>query len=186
MAKNKLNYLMVWMKYYDELSAELKEYAAIRGIIIESGHHNFDYLIPPEKYRKNHPDFFAVTAENKRRQLAGMPEVSRQLCTTNPALRTELLNSLLRYRKEHPEIKGIAYMDDIAAMGGATALMKSGRRDVIVTGFNDDAAAGHFPYPITTVRHDIGKIVTLLVEKAVSRDQAQILVMPEIIIRQIK
>ena len=108
MAKNKLNYLMVWMKYYDELSAELKEYAAVRGIIIESGHHNFDYLIPPEKYRKNHPDFFAVTAENKRRQLAGMPEVSRQLCTTNPALRAELLNSLLRYRKEHPEVKYLA------------------------------------------------------------------------------
>ena len=92
----------------------------------------------------------------------------------------------MKLLKEHPEIKGIAYMDDIAAMGGATALMKSGRQDVIVTGFNDDAAAGHFPYPITTVRHDIGKIVTLLVEKAVSRDPAQILVMPEIIIRQIK
>lgn len=107
MAKNKLNYLMVWMSYYDELSDELKTYAAVRGIIIESGHHNFNYLIPPEKYREQHPDFFAETTENKRRQLAGMPEITRQLCTTNPALRDELVKNLLEYRKQHPEVKYI-------------------------------------------------------------------------------
>ena len=39
-----------------ELSDELKTYAAVRRIIIESGHHNFNYLIPPEKYREQHPD----------------------------------------------------------------------------------------------------------------------------------
>ena len=31
MAKNKLNYLLVWMKYYDHLSDELKQMAAERG-----------------------------------------------------------------------------------------------------------------------------------------------------------
>ena len=108
MAKNKLNYLMVWMEYYDRLSDELKEYAGVRGIIIESGHHNFNYLIPPEKYRKDHPEFFAETAENKRRQLAGMPEVSRQLCTTNAELRSELVKNLLNYQKLHPEVKYLA------------------------------------------------------------------------------
>ena len=59
MAKNKLNYLMVWMEYYDALTPELKHYAAVRGITIESGHHNFKYLIPPEKYRPEHPSFFS-------------------------------------------------------------------------------------------------------------------------------
>ena len=65
MAKNKANYLMVWMEYYDRMDEKIKEFAAVRGIIIESGHHNFNYLIPPEKYRKDHPDFFADTAANR-------------------------------------------------------------------------------------------------------------------------
>ena len=105
MAKNKINYLMVWMEYYDRMDGELKNFAAERGIIIESGHHNFNYLIPPEKYRAEHPEFFAETAANKKRQLAGMPEVSRQLCTTNPGLRAELVKNLINYSKLHPEIK---------------------------------------------------------------------------------
>ena len=41
------------------LSPELKEYAQIRGIVIESGHHNFNYWIPGRKYGKTHPEFFA-------------------------------------------------------------------------------------------------------------------------------
>ena len=77
MAKNKANYLMVWMEYYDRMDEKIKEFAAARGIIIESGHHNFNYLVPPEKYRKDHLEFFADTAVNRQRQLAGMPEVSR-------------------------------------------------------------------------------------------------------------
>ena len=105
MAKNKINYLMVWMEYYDRMDDELKSFAAERGIIIESGHHNFNYLIPPEKYRAEHPEFFAETADNKRRQLAGMPEVTRQLCTTNPGLRAELVKNLINYNKIHPEVK---------------------------------------------------------------------------------
>ena len=104
MAKNKANYLMVWMEYYDRMDEKIKEFAAVRGIIIESGHHNFNYLIPPEKYRKDHPDFFADTAANRQRQLAGMPEVSRQLCTTNPALRAELVKNLRQYHEDHPEV----------------------------------------------------------------------------------
>ena len=109
MAKNKVNYLMVWMKYYDKIDEELKAFAAARGIIIESGHHNFDYLIPPEKYRDTHPEFFAVTDENTRRVLAGMPEGSRQLCVTNSELRKELVKNLITYHRNHPEIKFLGF-----------------------------------------------------------------------------
>jgi hypothetical protein len=59
-AKNKLNYLMTWMKYYDEMPEAMKEFYKVRGIQIESGHHNFNYWIPPEKYYRKHPEFFAV------------------------------------------------------------------------------------------------------------------------------
>ena len=105
MAKNKLNYLLVWMKYYDELSSELKQYAACRGITIESGHHNFEYLIPLEKYGKEHPEYFAIrpnrTAE---KALPGVIHGTRQLCTTEPGLREELAKQLIAYADKNPEL----------------------------------------------------------------------------------
>ncbi len=108
MAKNKLNYLLVWMKYYDELTDELKQYAAVRGIIIESGHHNFEYLIPPEKYGEKHPEYFAVRAKDHvAKDLPGVTHNSRQLCTTEPGLRKEVARQLLAYAQKNPELTRI-------------------------------------------------------------------------------
>ncbi|MBQ6471790.1 MAG: DUF4838 domain-containing protein [Victivallales bacterium] len=109
MAKNKLNYLLVWMKYYDELSDELKEMAAVRGIDIESGHHNFDYWIPGKVYGKTHPEFFAEI-NGKRITPSGNSALllSEQLCTTNPELRAELARRMLEYCDRHPEVKTIS------------------------------------------------------------------------------
>ncbi|MBE6398869.1 MAG: DUF4838 domain-containing protein [Lentisphaerae bacterium] len=105
MAKNKLNYLLVWMKYYDDLSPELKEYAAIRGITIESGHHNFEYLIPVDKYGKDHPEYFATRAQDHLdKEIPGVNHVSRQLCTTEPGLRQEVAKQLLAYQRKNPEL----------------------------------------------------------------------------------
>ena len=110
MAKNKLNYLLVWMKYYDELSPELKEFAAVRGIVIESGHHNFDYWIPGKKYHRDHPEFFAeiggkrIDAGQQKSELL----LSEQLCTTNPELRQEIVNNMLAYCEKNPEISTIS------------------------------------------------------------------------------
>jgi hypothetical protein len=110
MAKNRLNYLLVWMKYYDLISDELKEYFAVRGIEIESGHHNFSYWIPTSEYGREHPDFFAMKdgvrikpSEDKNALL-----LSEQLCTTNPELRTEMARKMIAYSKTHPEIKTIS------------------------------------------------------------------------------
>ena len=110
MAKNKLNYLLVWMKYYDHLSEELKEYARIRGIVIESGHHNFDYWIPGKKYGKTHPHFFAmvdgkrITPSERDSDLL----MSEQLCTTNEELRGEIVKNMVAYCDAHPEVKVIS------------------------------------------------------------------------------
>lgn len=110
MAKNKLNYLLVWMKYYDELSEELKEYAAVRGIVIESGHHNFDYWIPGKKYGKLHPEFFAVADGKRITPTGGKGDLlmSEQLCTTNKELRNEIVKNMLAYCEAHPEVKVIS------------------------------------------------------------------------------
>ena len=109
MAKNKLNYLLVWMKYYDELADELKQAAALRGIVIESGHHNFDYWIPGKIYGKTHPEFFAEI-NGKRISPSGNAELllSEQLCTTNPELRAEIARRMLEYCDAHPEVKTIS------------------------------------------------------------------------------
>ena len=110
MAKNKLNYLLVWMKYYDELAPELKEYARIRGIVIESGHHNFDYWIPGRKYGKTHPEFFAEIGGRRINPSGGKSEflLGEQLCTTNPEVRAEIVKNMLAYCEAHPEVKVIS------------------------------------------------------------------------------
>lgn len=110
MAKNKLNYLLVWMKYYDELPEDLKAMAQGRGIVIESGHHNFSYWIPASKYAKTHPEFFAEIDGKRIKPSEGKGDLllSEQLCTTNPELRSEIVRNMLDYCEKHPEVKVIS------------------------------------------------------------------------------
>jgi hypothetical protein len=110
MVKNRLNYVMTWMKYYDLISDELKEYFAVRGIEIESGHHNFSYWISTSEYGEKHPEFFAMKdgvrikpSEDKNALL-----LSEQLCTTNSELRTEMARKMIAYSRCHPEIKTLS------------------------------------------------------------------------------
>ena len=110
MAKNKLNYLLVWMKYYDDLSDQLKESARLRGISIESGHHNFNYWIPGRKYGSTHPEFFAQINGRRIESSDGKSQLllSEQLCTSNPELRAEIAANMLEYCEKHPEIQTIS------------------------------------------------------------------------------
>ena len=109
MAKNKLNYLLTWMKYYDQLSDGLKQTAFDRGITIESGHHNFDYWIPGKEYCVEHPEFFAEI-DGVRITPSGNTELlmREQLCTTNPELRAEIVRRMVEYCRKHPEVKTIS------------------------------------------------------------------------------
>ena len=109
MAKNKLNHLGTWTKYYDGLSGELKEEAAVRGIAVSGGGHNFSYWIPAEKYAKTHPEFFAEIGGRRIRPSDGKSDLllSEQLCTTNPELRAEMVKNIIAYCDEHPEVKSI-------------------------------------------------------------------------------
>jgi hypothetical protein len=112
MARNRLNYLLVWMKYYDNASMELKDYYRIRGIEIESGHHNFNYWVPPRKYYKEHPEFFAVidgerivpVVDRKKGDLL----LSEQICTTNKDLRDEIVRNMVQYCRANPEVKTLS------------------------------------------------------------------------------
>ncbi len=106
MVKNRLNYLLTWMKYYELITPHMKEYYRIRGIRIESGHHNFEFLIPSDKYYKNHPEYFAI--KNGQRIV---PEIGSdgfmkggQLCVTNTNLRAEIVSKLIQHGQAHPEL----------------------------------------------------------------------------------
>ena len=60
----------------------------VRGGCIMLGEypgHNFHQLIPPEKYFKDHPDFFPLERATGRRRTE-----RAQLCTSNPALIREI------------------------------------------------------------------------------------------------
>ena len=109
MAKNKLNFLNVWMKYYDRLAPEGREAFRIRGIEIQSGHHNFDYWIPASKYYREHPEFFAeingtrIKPEKDENALL----LGKQLCTTNKALRREIVNNMVSYIEKNPELNSV-------------------------------------------------------------------------------
>ena len=82
-----------------------------------------------------------------------------------------------------PHLRGIAYMNDIEAMGGASVLLKQNRQDVKITGFNAIRAAQHFPYPISTARHNIPEMVRLLVDYSISGKDCQISVKPEVLLK---
>ncbi len=109
MVKNKLNYLQTWMKYYDQADNDLLDFYRVRGITIESGHHNFSYLIPAEKYAASNPEFFAEINGQRIKPSSHKSALllSEQLCTTNPALREELVKNLIEYGKKHPEVTNV-------------------------------------------------------------------------------
>ncbi len=112
MVKNKLNYVQTWMKFYDSIDADLIDFYRVRGIEIESGHHNFSYLIPAEKYHHTHPEFFAEISGRRIEPSSSKSALllSEQLCTTNPGLREELVKNLLAYARKHPELRSVGLL----------------------------------------------------------------------------
>ncbi len=107
MARNRLNYLLIWMKFYDQFTDDLKAHFRDRGIRVEPGHHNFDYYIPMARYRESHPEYFAF--RDGRRVAYDASDTaflhSKQLCVTNPGLRDELVKSMARYVEQNPEVE---------------------------------------------------------------------------------
>lgn len=109
MAKNRLNYLLVWMEHYENATEEIKRQYRIRGITIESGHHSFNYWIPPDKYHRQHPEYFAMNNGKRIYPITDSSEFTHggQLCTTNPDLRKEIVQNMVEYCRVHPEVQTI-------------------------------------------------------------------------------
>jgi Domain of unknown function (DUF4838) len=112
MVKNRLNYLMTWMKFYDQFTDDLKVYYRVRGIEIESGHHNFEYYLPVEEYSEEHPEYFAIIDGKRVQSEPGDADLflSKQLCVTNPDVRAALAEKMISYVRAHPELRTISLM----------------------------------------------------------------------------
>lgn len=106
MARNRLNYLLTWMKHYDQFSEELKVCFAQRGIRIEAGHHNFDYYLPMSRYYTDHPEYFAVIDGRRVEPEADDQALllSKQICATHPGVRAVLAERMAEYARLHPEV----------------------------------------------------------------------------------
>ena len=123
MARNRLNYLLTWMEYYDQFTDDMKHYYRVRGITVESGHHSFEYYIPMRTYYKDHPEYFAIIdgervkpeAAHETSSLNTQPaatdptlaSMSKQLCVTDPGLRAEFAKNMIAYVRAHPELNVI-------------------------------------------------------------------------------
>ena len=102
-----------------------------------------------------------------------------------------ILESVLGYSTDDPDVTAIFASNDQMALGVLRALHESGRRvpdDVSVVGYDDIPEAAFFPPPLTTLRQDFAALGTglmarvedLLADRAPSDAAPQL---PELVVR---
>ena len=77
-------------------------------------------------------------------------------------------------------------MNDYMAIGGANFLVRNGfevGKDMLVAGCNNISAVQLYPFPISSVEHDLGKMVSLLVEESLVTTPCQQIIEPIVHIR---
>lgn len=66
-------------------------------------YHTHFYLVPPEAYYAEHPEWFALV-HGKRRRPKDKHHQSHQLCTTNPGLVEQMVNNVITFFDENAEV----------------------------------------------------------------------------------
>ena len=72
-------------------------------IVRYPGGHSFSLLVPPEKYFKDHPEYFSLVGGKRR-----IDPYMSQLCLTNPDVLRIGIESVERWIAEHPEATNIS------------------------------------------------------------------------------
>lgn len=91
-----------------------------------------------------------------------------------------------RIVRELPNVNALYFMNDYTALGGANFLIRNGYevgKDMLVAGFNNVPAVKLYPFPISSVEHDLDKIVSLLIEESLVSTPCQLIVEPIVHIR---
>lgn len=91
-----------------------------------------------------------------------------------------------RIVKALPQVNALYFMTDYMAVGGANFLLRHGfevGKDILVAGFNNIPAVKLYPFPISSVEHDLDRVVSLLVEESQLDTPCQHIVEPVVHIR---
>ncbi|MBU4200161.1 MAG: DUF4838 domain-containing protein [Verrucomicrobia bacterium] len=103
-AKNKLNYFLLVASEYVEAdewnSVVVKNGMIPRGFMLVVGHHSFYYFLSPDKYFKDHPEWFALVGGKR---IPG-GRINGQFCLSNPDAVKTLRENFTAFAKAHPEI----------------------------------------------------------------------------------
>jgi len=103
-AKNKLNYFWIPIGQYDEAGDWRKDVVmggmVKRGAVIVVGHHSFIYFLNPDKYFKDHPDWFAMAGG--KRVPGG--RTGGQFCLSNPDAVKTFRENFIAAAKKFPEV----------------------------------------------------------------------------------
>ncbi|MBU4199296.1 MAG: DUF4838 domain-containing protein [Kiritimatiellae bacterium] len=101
--KNKLNYFMIQTQGYveaDEWYRRVVKGGMIpRGFILIPGNHSFHYFLDPDKYFKDHPDWFAMIGG--KRVPGG--RIKGQFCLSNMDAVKTFRDNFIAFAKAHPE-----------------------------------------------------------------------------------
>ena len=92
--RSRQRYTNAW--FFKHIAPELRK----RGLKLDMNHHNLYYWLPPEKYFRMHPEWFALR-NGKRSTHAGQLAI----CTSNARAVQELTRNVLTYIRKHPEVR---------------------------------------------------------------------------------
>jgi len=103
-AKQKLNYFLFQAAGYEEATEWndliVKKELLPRGFILSVGHHSFYTFLSPDKYFKDHPEWFALVGG--KRTPGG--RLHGQFCLSNPEAAKTYCENVLAFITKHPEV----------------------------------------------------------------------------------
>jgi hypothetical protein len=113
--KSKLNIFIIGVNGYTEAKewndAVVKNGMIPRGFILIVGHHSFKFFLSPDKYFKDHPDWFCMKGgkrapgENASIKTADAERTAGgQFCLSNAEAAKTFRENVLAFVKEHPEV----------------------------------------------------------------------------------
>ena len=91
-----------------------------------------------------------------------------------------------RIVKALPKVNALYFMNDYMAIGGANFLVRNGfevGKDMLVAGYNNIHSVKFYPFPISSVEHDLERMVSLLAEESLITTPCQHIIEPIVHIR---
>jgi uncharacterized protein DUF4838 len=105
MAKNYGNFLLVSVMFYEKIKKPLLKALKLRSMILEVGHHGFNFYVEPKTHFQKHPDWFSEV-NGKRVPGSYFADIifSSQLCTSNKEVINYYAKSFMKFWEKNPDI----------------------------------------------------------------------------------